>query len=490
MYLNELASEFMLEDQNFECKLRLNENRDKSESKQGGEMITWMKCVGGMANNKGGTLFVGVEDSAYKVIGFTKKEADEQRNFFNNAINQNFSPEISYVISFIKYSVKDSERFILKIDIPESKIRPITVKYKGIPGIYIHENGYVSPANYEDIKQWVLESTNVEYDSLPSNEIYHEDNFKKLQKFYSENTGKEKLSNKALQSMGFFDNDGYLKNGALLFSDDYKGSKTSVACTLFSGITRGDQILPTINEFQGNIIDSIYYMQQFVTMRMNHRVIKNGNGRTTYFAYPERALFEGIINAVAHRDYFINGGQIQMDIFQDRIEISSPGNFYNQKELSKTYDLKNIISARRNTLICNILVACEVMEAKGTGFEKIMADYATQDQNHQPYVISTRNHFTLVLPDLTYEKGIINSDKPQLNYQRRENESVHDNAILMFCYREKRSAKEIANELGIANSSYLRNTLLASLVKDKYLITSQSNKTTFYRTNEKFVSLN
>lgn len=488
MYLFELVKDFDMEDQQFECKLRLNEKEEKGNNSDG-LMITWMKCVGGMANYKGGVLFVGVEPSDYKVIGFDKKEADEQRNFFNKAIEEHFSPSISYTINFLKYQIRDKERYVIKINIPESKIRPIAVKYKGIPGIYKHINGGVTAATWEEMKTWMLESSDQEYDTLISDKKYNRDNFKKLQKFYIDNTGKTQLSDKVLQSLGFFDDKGILKNGSLLFLDDYKGNKTAVSCTLFSGLTRGDQILPTINDFEGNIIDSINYMQQFITMRMNHTVIKEANGRKDIRAYPERALYEGIINAVAHRDYFINGGQIQIDMFLDRLEISSPGSFYSQKELDKTYDLKNIISTRRNMLICNVLVACEVMEAKGTGFEKIIEDYKGFDKNHQPYVISTSNHFTLVLPDLTYKPGIINSDEPNLNYRSLDNGSVHDSKILSFCYRRKHNSKEISEYIDISDSSYFRSKILKNLVTNNYLLESKEGRTTYYRTNPKYVSL-
>ena len=49
-------------------------------------------------------------------------------------------------------------------------------------------------------------------------------------------------------------------------------------------------------------------------------------------AYPQRALFEGIVNAIAHRDYFLDGTQIQVDMFKDRLEISSPGRFLQGRE--------------------------------------------------------------------------------------------------------------------------------------------------------------
>lgn len=52
--------------------------------------------------------------------------------------------------------------------------------------------------------------------------------------------------------------------------------------------------------------------------------------------------------AVAHRDYYLDGTQIQVDMFKDRLEISSPGGFYRGEKSGKTYNLSGIISKRRN----------------------------------------------------------------------------------------------------------------------------------------------
>ena len=59
-------------------------------------------------------------------------------------------------------------------------------------------------------------------------------------------------------------------------------------------------------------------MLEFVEQRMNHSLIKKDTGRINLDAYPKRALFEGLVNAIAHRDYFLDGSQIQIDMFKDR----------------------------------------------------------------------------------------------------------------------------------------------------------------------------
>ena len=166
---------------------------------------------------------------------------------------------------------------------------------------------------------------------------------------------------------------------------------------------------------------------------MNHTMVKQSSSRINIDAYPARALFEGLINAVAHRDYFLDGTQIQVDMFKDRLEISSPGSFFQSTKTEKTYDLSSIISKRRNELICGILVSCNVMEAAGTGFDKIVEDYSKADEKHRPYIYSTSDHFTLVLPDLTYDGGVEADPTRNLIYVPVPNGSKHDERILSFC---------------------------------------------------------
>lgn len=72
------------------------------------------------------------------------------------------------------------------------------------------------------------------------------------------------------------------------------------------------------------------------------------------------------------------------------------------------------------------------MEAAGTGFDKIVSDYADADENHKPYIFSSSDHFTLVLPDLTYSKGIQNVFIPVIEVLPTPPISDHDEKILPF----------------------------------------------------------
>lgn len=353
----------------------------------------------------------------------------------------------------------------------------------------MRRDGFTNGATYEEIIEMSVKSKNTQYDILTSDVKYDVSKFKKLRQFYtSHNNGKE-LSEKALQSMGFYDEEGFLANGATLFADDYQDKKTEVQCSVFSGFNKGSERIVTINRFSGNILDVINYIMEFVTQRMNHSMIKLGDTRKNIDAYPQRALFEGVINAVAHRDYFLDGTQIQVDMFKDRLEISSPGSFYRGEKIGKTYDLSGIISKRRNELITAVLVSCNVMEAAGTGFDKIVEEYKMADEMHRPYIYSSSDHFTLVLPDLTYMDGVEDNNLPVLNFVPVQSGTDYDDKVLSFCYHRAHKVSEIAEHLGISDSTYLRKQVLGNLEMQGYLEKSKIARAMYFKTNRDAVTV-
>lgn len=479
MYLEEIIKELRLESDCCEYKGKL--NRD--------DVVGWLKTIAGFANAKGGDFFIGVEDKTNKLIGFDRTAADNERNFFNNMVNEHIVPRPQMSVSFVPYEIKGAERFIIRVRVQESSVKPIILKYKGIPSIYMRRDGFTNGATYEEIIEMSIKSKNTQYDVLPSDEKYNFDDFTVLRDFYSDHNDGKQLTEKALKSVGFYDEHGFLANGAVLFSDHYKGGKTEVMCSVFSGFNKGSERIVSVNRYQGNIIIVINAMMEFVMQRMNHSMKKLGESRINIDAYPKRALFEGVINAVAHRDYFLDGTQIQVDMFKDRLEITSPGSFYRGEPFGKTYDLSRIISKRRNELISSILVMCNVMEAAGTGFDKITEEYRDADAEHRPYISSASDHFTLVLPDLTYREGILEDDSPALVYAPIPNGTTHDDKVLGFCFNRARKASEIATYLGISDSSYFRKRILDNLVGHGYLEKSGNGRSSFFKTNHDSVDL-
>lgn len=479
MYLEEIIDDIQMESDKFECKSIL--NRD--------DVIGWLKSIAGFANASGGDFYIGVEDKTNKLIGFDRKSADNERNYLNNQINEHLVPRPQMKISFIRYEIKKRERFIIRVNIPESSVKPVILKYKNIPSIFMRRDGFTNGATYEEIIEMSVKSKNTQYDILVSDVKYDSEKISMLRAFYSEHNEGKELKEKALQSMGFYNEEGYLLNGAVLFTDDYSGKKTEVQCSVFSGFHKGSERIVTINRFHGNITSTIHYIMEFVNQRMNHSIIKLDDVRKNIDAYPQRALFEAVINAVAHRDYFLDGTQIQVDMFKDRLEISSPGGFYRGEKLGKTYDLSGIISKRRNELITEVLVSCNVMEAVGTGFDKIIEEYAEADEAHRPYIYSSSDHFTLVLPDLTYADGVEDSKNPVLSFVPVPGGTEHDEKVLSFCYYQAHKVSDIAKYLGISDSMYLRRKVLGNLEANGYLEKSKVSRAMFYKTNPSMVTL-
>ena len=480
MYLEEIIEDIQLESDRFEAKSKLNRE----------DIVGWLKTIAGFANAFGGEFYIGVEDKTNKLIGFDRIAADNERNYFNNQVNEHLVPRPQMVISFIRYEIKEKERFIIRVKVLESVVKPVILKYKNIPAIFMRRDGFTNGATYEEIIEMSVKSKNTQYDSLLSDRKYDALNFKMLHKFYAKHNEGKALPPKALQSMGFYNENGLLTNGALLFADDYQEKKTQVQCSVFSGFHKGTERIVTINRFQGNIISIINYIMEFIMQRMNHSMVKLGNTRKNIDAYPQRALFEGVINAVAHRDYFLDGTQIQVDMFKDRLEISSPGSFYRGEKLGKTYDLSKVISKRRNELIASVLVMCNVMEAAGTGFDKIMEEYKEEDDSHRPYIYSSSDHFTLVLPDLTYMDGVEDNKIPVLTFVPVQNGTEYDEKVLSFCYYQAHKVSDIANYLGISDSTYLRKQILGNLETQGYLEKSKISRAMYFKTNPDMVLVN
>ena len=167
MYLEEILGKVELESAKVECKAIL--NRD--------DVVGWLKTIAGFANATGGVFYIGVEDKTNKLIGFDRKSADVERNYFNNHVNEQLTPRPQMTISFLPYKVREKERFVIRVSVRESVIKPVILKHDGIPSIYVRRDGFTNGATYEEIIDMSIKSKNVQYDVLESDEKY---DFQKL----------------------------------------------------------------------------------------------------------------------------------------------------------------------------------------------------------------------------------------------------------------------------------------------------------------------
>lgn len=106
---------------------------------------------------------------------------------------------------------------------------------------------------------------------------------------------------------------------------------------------------------------------------------KDGEGRSDAPAYSMRALSEAVVNAVAHRDYALTGAQIRVQIFSDRVEITSPGRLPNSLTEEDLY--LGAQPVRRNQVLVGFLTQLKgartgrvFMESMGEGFLTIVRE--------------------------------------------------------------------------------------------------------------------
>ena len=130
------------------------------------------------------------------------------------------------------------------------------------------------------------------------------------------------------------------------------------------------------------------------------------------------------------------------------------------------------------------------MEAAGTGFDKIVEEYKDADETHRPYIYSTSDHFTLVLPDLTYMDGVEDDGVPNITYVPVADGTDYDDKVLAYCYYQARRVSEIAEYLGISDSTYLRKKVLENLEKQGYLESSKISRAKYFKTNQDMVVVN
>ena len=254
------------------------------------------------------------------------------------------------------------------------------------------------------------------------------------------------------------------------------------------GLDKGSAIVEADETYSGNLIDIIRNTTSFIRNRSSNGYKKEEEGRQDYISYPMRSVTEGIVNAIGHRNYFISGSQVEVNLFRDRLEIRSPGSLLGVRELRKERNIASIIPRRRNEVICGILSMLKLMENKGSGFDTIEKEYSPYGEAYCPYVSSDATSFTLCLPNLTFTGGVVDENTEIAHvYVDGILTGKNDERILAFCYAKPKGAKEIAERIGIKPSTYFRSEVLKRLEEEGYLIAVKEGRKVLYMANHKNV---
>ena len=186
---------------------------------------------------------------------------------------------------------------------------------------------------------------------------------------------------------------------------------------------------------------------------------KTDNSREEMPEYVERSYHEALINGLAHRDYLINGSEVHIDIYDDRMEIYSPGGMPDGS-LIQERDPLTVPSTRRNPVLADVLNRLGYMERKGSGFEKIISGYEFQinyDESKKPEFRSDRYQFTVVMLNLNYDVPRNGTqDDTQDGTQDDTQKDIKHQITDLIRKNNKISTEKIAIALGVSVSTIKR----------------------------------
>ena len=209
-------------------------------------------------------------------------------------------------------------------------------------------------------------------------------------------------------------------------------------------------------------------------------------------SYPDRAVFEGLCNALIHRDYLELGSEVHIDIFDDRLEIYSPGGMLEGGNIQDK-DINNIKSKRRNPIIADIFGRLDYIERRGSGFKKILEDYRKLSDEIVPDFDSDSVSFVLTLKNIQYASAqpgaeasaqpgaestnitisdIINGKVSEKEYyvlfDTISDNRKYDAQILLHCLKP-RTRKELQELINYKSDSHMKADILKPLIEKGYL---------------------
>ena len=320
---------------------------DKKETLEERRPKSWLKSVSAFSNGIGGALIFGVTDNE-ELIGLSdSKDVSEK---ISEIIKTKMDP-IPQVIMEIH---EEAGNVFVILRVPSGIETPYYYIGEGSRTAFVRVGNQSIPARTIDLKRLVLHGSNKTYDSLTSQYKYENFAFTKLRSVYRKRAGQE-LEESDFTSFGLTEVNGMLTNAGALLADDSPIRHSRLFCTRWYGLDKASGVMEAIDdkEFSGSLVTLLQSGEEFVKNNFKKRWKKTANGRLEMPDYSERAILECIVNALIHRDYLDLGSEVNIDMYDNRLEIYSPGGMYDGS-IVQNLDTDRILSRRRNPIIADI----------------------------------------------------------------------------------------------------------------------------------------
>ena len=339
-----------------------------------------------MANTASGVIVLGVDDTTREIRGIPLDKLDIVEGWLRSICNDSIDPPLDCVIR--KLSVPDEqgvERAILRIDVPRS--------------LFVHKspNGYFRRigSSRREMKPEVLarlfqqrsQARLIRFDEqiVPGTTVA-DLNPKLYNRFRTVISPRADLEFLEKMQLVARDEDGALRatvSGVLMAADEPESFLASafIQAICYRGTERNAARQLDAKDITGPLDVQIRDACKFVERNSRVFAVKAPN-RIETPQFSMNAVFEAVVNAVAHRDYSIYGSKIRLHLFADRLELFSPGTIPN----TMTIDSISERQSARNELISSLLARCPmnvdatgsqrnfIMDKRGEGVPIILAE--------------------------------------------------------------------------------------------------------------------
>lgn len=337
----------------------------------------FLKDIIAFSNSSGGKVILGIEDETCIVYGIGDQSPFRLSDSISNMVSDACTPQIEPDISV--QTIED--KTVIVIDVAPGKFRPYFLANKGKETTaYIRINGTSRPADARKLHELELEGQSISYDSLQEiGQNYNEQKALELCRIMKqkavdsckseeEKAAVKDMTIEKLEDFGVLCRVGknlYPTHAFNLLTDN-NNRFAKIQCALFKGNTR--DIFIDQKEFHGPIFTQVDDAYNFVLRHIDMGAEIDGVYRNDSYELPISAIREMVANAVLHRSY-LDKSCVQVCIFDDRVEVLSPGMLYGGIDI-ETAKLGK--STCRNEAIAEAFHYMHIVEAWGTGIPRII----------------------------------------------------------------------------------------------------------------------
>lgn len=315
------------------------------------------------------------------------------------------------------------------------------------------------------LNELILKGTNRSFDALVTDERREDYSFTLLEATYRERTGL-RFEPSDYFSFGLTDKNGFLTNAGRLLADQHIVYNSRIFCTRWNGLEKGSIFDDALDdkEFEGNLIYLLQNGRDFIRNNSKVRFEKKAQYRVDKPDYADRAVTEALVNALIHRDYIVRGSEIHIDMYDDRLEIQSPGGMFEGKPIQDC-NINAVGSVRRNPVIADLFHRMKFMERRGSGLRKIVSETEKlpgYTEELRPEFHSSGTDFRVVLKNVNFNMDGCDQD----TMHDAIHDAMHDEKLnkLVDTCAEPKTREEMMAYLGLVNRDHFRKNYLKPLL--------------------------